>query len=43
MALTRGRFLGYEFNRMVMLLSMVDGKGRYRAPSRPPPWMIWKV
>src|SRR3974377_571654 len=26
MALTRGRFLGYEFDRMVMLFSMVDGK-----------------
>ena len=25
MALTRGRFLGYEFDRMVMLFSMVDG------------------
>jgi hypothetical protein len=24
MALTRGRFLGYEFDRMVMLFSMVD-------------------
>ena len=26
MALTRGRVLGYEFNRMVMLFSMVDGQ-----------------
>jgi hypothetical protein len=26
MALTRGRFLGYEFDRMVMLFSMVDGQ-----------------
>ena len=26
MALTRGRFLGYEFDRMVMLFSMVDSQ-----------------
>ena len=26
MALTRGRFLGYEFDKMVMLFSMVDGQ-----------------
>ena len=26
MALTRGRFLGYEFDRMVMRFSMVDGQ-----------------
>jgi Protein of unknown function (DUF1488) len=26
MALTRGRFFGYEFDRMVMLFSMVDGQ-----------------
>ena len=26
MALTRGHFLGYEFDRMVMLFSMVDGQ-----------------
>ena len=26
MALTRGRFLGYEFRRMAMLFSMVDGQ-----------------
>jgi hypothetical protein len=26
MALTRGRFLGYEFDRMVMLFSMADGQ-----------------
>ena len=26
MAVTRGRFLGYEFDRMVMLFSMVDGQ-----------------
>src|SRR5215813_1277559 len=26
MALTRGRFLGYEFDRMVILFSMVDGQ-----------------
>jgi Protein of unknown function (DUF1488) len=26
MALTRGRFVGYEFDRMVMLFSMVDGQ-----------------
>ena len=26
MALTRGHFLGYEFDRMVILFSMVDGK-----------------
>jgi hypothetical protein len=26
MALTRGRFLGYEFDGMVMLFSMVDGQ-----------------
>ena len=26
MPLTRGRFLGYEFDRMVMLFSMVDGQ-----------------
>ena len=26
MALTRGRFLGYEFDRMVMLFSMIDGQ-----------------
>ena len=26
MGLTRGHFLGYEFNRMVMLFSMVDGQ-----------------
>ena len=25
-ALTRGHFLGYEFDRMVILFSMVDGK-----------------
>ena len=25
MALTRGRFVGYEFARMVMLFSMLDG------------------
>ena len=26
MTLTRGRLIGYEFDRMVMLFSMVDGK-----------------
>jgi hypothetical protein len=26
MALTRGHFLGYEFDRMVILFSMVDGQ-----------------
>jgi hypothetical protein len=26
MALTRGRFLGYEFDRMVILFSMIDGQ-----------------
>jgi hypothetical protein len=26
MPLTRGRLIGYEFDRMVMLFSMVDGK-----------------
>jgi hypothetical protein len=26
MALTRGRFLGYEFDRMVVLFSLVDGQ-----------------
>ena len=26
MALTRGRFLGYEFDRMVILFSTVDGQ-----------------
>ncbi|SDR93863.1 DUF1488 family protein [Bradyrhizobium canariense] len=26
MALTRGNFLGYEFDRMVILFSMVDGQ-----------------
>ena len=26
MALTRGRLIGYEFDRMVMLFSMVDGQ-----------------
>ena len=26
MALTRGHFLGYDFDRMVILFSMVDGK-----------------
>ena len=26
MALTRGRFFGYEFDRMVMLFSMVDSQ-----------------
>ena len=26
MALTRGHFLGYEFDRMVILFSMLDGK-----------------
>jgi Protein of unknown function (DUF1488) len=26
MALTRGRFIGYEFDRMVMLFSIVDGE-----------------
>jgi hypothetical protein len=31
MALTRGRFLGYEFDRMVMLFSMVDQRGRHSA------------
>ena len=25
MAITRGRFLGYEFDRMVVLFSMMDG------------------
>ena len=25
MTLRRGRFIGYEFDRMVMLFSMVDG------------------
>ena len=26
MTLRRGRFIGYEFDRMVMLFSMVDGQ-----------------
>ena len=26
MTLTRGRLIGYEFDRMVMLFSMVDGE-----------------
>jgi hypothetical protein len=28
MSLTRGRFLGYEFDRMVMLFSMVEGQSK---------------
>ncbi|WP_213770431.1 DUF1488 family protein [Bradyrhizobium sp. dw_78] len=30
MALTRGSFLGYEFDRMVILFSMVDGQREVR-------------
>jgi len=42
MALTRGRFLGYEFDRMVMLFSTVP-KGDTLRHLDLPPWMIWKV
>ena len=37
MTLTRGRLVGCEFDRMVVLFSMVDGQKEIPAPSRPPP------
>jgi hypothetical protein len=39
MALIRSSFGGYEFDRMVVLFSMVDGlKGRYPVLSARPLW-----
>ena len=34
MTLTRDRLIGYEFDRMDMLFSMVDGEREYLARSR---------
>ena len=37
MTLTRGRLVGYEFDRMVVLFSMADSQKGNTLTSRPPP------
>jgi hypothetical protein len=44
MTLTHGRFISYEYDRMVVLFSMLDGNKEIPcAVSTSAPWMTWKV
>jgi hypothetical protein len=43
MTLTRGRFIGYEYDRMIVQFSMLDGQREVSCAIQLPPWMSWEV